>query len=214
MKFFSRVPWRMACVVILALGLMLLLGVSLIGTALLRTHSQTAFAERYAKIVPLPVARVPGGFVLYRDLLPRWQEIDAFYERVKSIPAPDGQALRTKAELRKEAYEQLIRERFVQNMAKQERFTLPETQINNGFEAVLLQAASSTNIGEAIRLFEEKTGWTTDRYKELVVRPAMLETALAARAEIAGILRTDWQKALDERLASSEVWRFLRFSPE
>ena len=208
-KTFSRLSWRIGCALALAVVLFGLFVLSLTGLSLLRTRAQSRFAEMYANVIPLPAARVPGGWVLYRDVLDRWKRVDAFRDRVASLPSPEGQTLRSREELQKEAYEQLIRERFVEVLAEEDHFILTKTYLDTTFESLLLRQTSSTDIGEAIRLFETATGVASSVYKDTVIRPALLETALKARAEIAGIMPLDWQKQLEERLHSKDVARFL-----
>ncbi len=191
----------------LALFAFLLVGISV---SILQRQSTSRLARRFVGIVPVPAASVDGTWVLYRDVLTRWEDID----RSLAIATPvAGQQPRSVAELRQEAYEQLIRETYLRRQAEKERFTLSETIVQQNLERVLLGGATSTPelLAQATQDLADHVGWTIDTFRDRIIRPATLEEALALRAEVTGMTREAWLQQVQTFLGSGSVKRYLKF---
>ncbi len=191
----------------LAAVLLVIVGISV---SILQRQSVSRFARRFVGIVPVPAASVDGHWVLYRDVLARWEDID---RSLANATPPAGQQPRPLAELRQEAYEQLIRETYLKDQAGKERFTLSEAVVQQNLERVLLAGATSTPelLEQAAQELADHVGWSLDTFRDRIIRPATLEEALVLRAEVTGMSRADWLQQVQAFLGSGSVKRYLRF---
>ncbi len=211
-------------VVIVTIGL-LIMAVAAAGAVILDRQADGLWAKRYARAFPLPAARVQGSFVLYRDVLHRWEAVDRFLD-MRPIDAPPGQEIRPRTELREEAYEQLIREVYIKSLAKQENFTVPAQVLEANIQALLDQASStlrevgiaSSTVITPPTVEDMNTyllgafGWTFDQFRDQVILPALREEGLAQIILTKnGVSSTEWQAQIDRFLQSDKVRRYLKF---
>lgn len=225
MTFLRAIPRAMLRVVVGACLFLFCMGIVGIGAVILNQQSDGVWARRYVAVIPLPAARVNGTFVLYRDVLDRWETIDRFLA-ARPIDAPNGQEIRPRAALRKEAYEQLIREAYIRSLAKQEAFTVSQRIIDTNIENLLNQAsstirslgtASSTvdgapTIDEMNEYLVTTFGWTFDQFRDRVIVPALREEGVAKiLLTKTGSTMEEWQAEVDAFLASKKVRRYLVF---
>lgn len=203
-------------------GLLVVVG---LGVLILRERRMDGWARTYARVLPLPVASIEGEWVLYRDVLPRWDKIEAFYTRQAALPLPEGQSPPTPADraaLQQEVYEQLLRERLLQIRAEQDAFRLSSDVVNAQMDALLARSEASASSTEPVVLTPEQlaqkrqefteeldrlTGWTYQEYLDWVLHPALLEEGLARRAEIAGQSLDLWKTSFEAALANPDIVR-------
>lgn len=199
--------WIAGIVAICALTALALVAFS---ANILRSQDTSAWARRFTKVIPVPAAHVRGKTLLYRDVLTRWDAVDLF---LANAPASANTAnrLATRSELHQEAYEQQIRELYMQAEAEQQHFVLPEEVVNQNMLA-LTQASSSTEPGDIDAFLQASFGWTADQFREWIIKPATLEEALARRAEVSGVDPSQWGREVATALTSMEVKRYLSFS--
>lgn len=203
----------------------LLVGVAAVGAQILQRQSDGPWTRRYVSVIPLPAARVNGEVVLYRDVLDRWATIDRFLE-TRPIEPPEGQVIRPRNELRREAYEQLIRETYMHSLAKQESFSVPQQVIDANIQNLLSQASSTLRelgissstmdtpptTGEMDAYLSATFGWTFNQFRDRVLIPALREDGLSKiMVTKTGKTVEEWQAEVDAFLISEKVRRYLRF---
>lgn len=225
MSFLKLIPRNMLLVAVTMVVVVFLVGVAAVGAHVLQQQSDGPWTKRYLAIVPLPAAHVNGKFVLYRDVLDRWETVDRFLD-MRALDTPQGQEIRPRVELRREAYEQLIRETYIESLAKQESFTVPQQVIENNIQHLLSQASSTLHeIGgtsstldtppttEEMNTYLLATfGWTFDQFRDRVLVPALREDGLSKIVTAkSGKTIEEWQASVDEFLKSDKVRRYLRF---
>lgn len=210
MLFFRTTKGRLAILIAIAALAVLAFLVIGISVSILQRQSTSALARRFVGVVPVPAASVGGSWVLYRDVLDRWDDID--HSLAVATP-PAGQQPRPLAELRQEAYERLIRETYLKREAENERFTLSEAIVQQNLERVLLAGATSTPelLERVAQDLADHAGWTIDTFRDRIIRPATLEEALALRAEVGGMTREAWLQQVQAFLGSGNVKRYLTF---
>ncbi len=194
------------CLAVLAVFAFLIVGISV---SILQRQSTSPLTRRFVNVVPVPAASVDGSWLLYRDVLARWDDID----RSLTLPIEPGMQRRPVAVLRQEAYEQLIRQTYLKRQAAAEKFVPSEEIIQQNLERVLLQGATSTPalLAEAAQALQDHAGWNLDTFRDRIIRPATLEEALALRAEVGGMSREDWLRQVQTFLGSGSVKRYLTF---
>lgn len=215
---------------LIIVGTVLLLGVLalvLLGRSILQNKRTDSLAKTYSQVFPLTIARVEGESIRYREVLPRWEAIDVFLTK-QAAQIPEGATVQSQETLREEAYEHLLRERYLEEKAARDSFVLRDEVIEQQMSALLARAdqqASSTTSTVMLTNEEflqrksefsqelEKIGWTYEQYVNWVVRPALLETALQQRAEVAGESAEVWKTQFEADLQSEEhIKRYLKFS--
>ena len=179
-----------------------------ISVSILRAQSTTPFARKFANVFPLPAAHVDGAFLMYRDVLARWDTVDTFIKNAPTSTA-DGQ-MAPRDVLRQQVYEQAIREIYIQQAAREDHFSLPETAVQNNLTQ-LIERASSTE-AEMGQYLHDTYGWTVNDFRDRIVRPATLEEALAQRAAVAGTTVEQWRQQVKDALKSAKVSRYLKFA--
>lgn len=209
MTLFRSLKQKLAALIGLAVFAVFAFLVVGISVSILQRQSTSSLTHRFVSIVPVPAASVDGDWLLYRDVLARWDDID----RSLTLPIEPGMQRRPVAELRQEAYEQLIRETYLKRQAEAEKFTLSEEIVQQNLERVLLQGATSTPalLAEAAQALQDHAGWSLDTFRDRIIRPATLEEALALRAEVGGMSREDWLRQVQTFLGSGSVKRYLKF---
>ncbi len=225
------VKQRLGLFAIAGLLLLTVLCVVIAGMNILEHRRMGGWARAYARVLPLPIASIEGEWVLYRDVLPRWDKIETFYARQALSSVQSAQSMPTvedRAALQKEVYDQLLRERLLARRAEQDAFRLADDVVSSQMDALLARSEETASSTEPVVLspdqlaqkrqeFREEldrmTGWTYDEYLAWVLRPALLEEGLARRAEIAGQSLDMWKADFEQTLADPErVKRYLDFS--
>ncbi len=200
-------------------------GVVAAGARILQVQSDGLWTKRYVAVIPLPAARVHGEVVLYRDVLDRWETVDRFLE-MRPLDTPEGQTVRPRHELRKEAYEQLIREAYIQALAKEESFTVTQQVIDTNVQNLLDQASSTLRetgsvsstrntppTTEEMNAYLMATfGWTFDQFRDRILIPALREDGLSRLYSVKnGTTVQEWQAEVEAFIASDKVRRYLKF---
>lgn len=225
MAFLNYIPRKVLILSLVIDAMLLTVGIAAFGAQILRQQTSGPWTKRYVALIPLPAARVNGTFLLYRDVLERWETVDRFLE-MRVLDAPQGQEVRPRHELRREAYEQLIRETYIQSLAKEESFTVPERVIEGNIHNLLNQASSTLReVGIATSTVntppttEEMNtyllatfGWTFEQFRDRVLIPALREDGLSQlMVTKTGTTIQEWRASVDTFLASDKVRRYLRF---
>lgn len=195
---------------VIAFLLLSTLVVVALGANILRSQDTSAWARRFTRIVPVPAAHVRGKTLLYRDVLTRWDAVDTFLAHTPTSTNATTR-LATREELHQEAYEQQIRELYMQAEAEQQHFSLPEEIVDQNMRA-LMQMSTSTKQEDIDAFLQASVGWTSSQFRDWVIKPATLEEALARRAEIGGVDSSRWKQMIATALRSGEVKRYLFFS--
>ena len=224
MSVFQAVPRSLLRVAVGMMVGMVLAAFFATGALILDRQATGPWATRYAETIPLPAARVGKRFVLYRDVMQRWETVDRFLA-IEEGRAPAGQVLRTRTELRQEAYEQLIRETHLAALAEEQAFTVPPEVIEANIQHLLAQASTTVGVVEgaaqeaSVPTVQELSdyllatfGWTFDEFRERILVPALREEGLAQRMMTTNGTALDaWRADVDTFLRSEQVKRYLQF---
>lgn len=161
---------------LLALGIVgsLLLGAIIvggIGYAGAKNGPDSAFAIASAKFFRMPVASVNGEKILYADYKEDIDTLTRFYGTVAGEqPAPSPEQLSSQVLSRQMA------NAIVDEIADDLSVTVKEEQVEEAKKAMFAQFPSEE---DARKDLLEKYGWTIEKYVEKVVRPILLEQAVA-----------------------------------
>ncbi len=156
----------------------------------------------------LPVGRVGSNFIPYADYLIQQEATRRFLASPAAAEAavPTGQALpkTLDTQAKQVILDQLIRVAAVQVLAQEGKIELTSDDVNRSFDDLISRAGTSTNPGEIDAYLQDTFGWTRMDFKEYVVRPATLETAV--RQEIYKNEEAAFQSALDEKTKQAVIY--------
>lgn len=187
------------------LGIFVLAGISM---SILRSQSTTPFARKFTAMIPVPAARVNGSFLLYREVIARWDTVDTFVKNAPTL-APD-QIIPDLETLRQQTFEQNIREVYLQAEAKNEKFSLADAALDQNVDRFIARASSTK--AEFETYLRENYELSLQQFRDRIIGPATLEQALFQRAAIGGVTEDVWRTQVKDALKSGKVVRYLRFS--
>lgn len=193
---------------VVAVLAVLILSVAAISVSILRSQSTTPFARGFIRVIPVPAARVNGGYLAYSDVVKRWDTLDSFLKNPP--PLEPGQTIPDREILRQQVYEIMIRETYLRRQAEEEKFSLSDANVDQNTQQ-LIEMSSSTKADFEENL-QKMYGLTLQEFRDTIVRPATLEEGLAKRAELNGTSVDEWRQQIKNGLKSEQVKRYLKFS--
>lgn len=199
-------PWMLIVVTVVLFGVFAGLG----GLAnVLYWHPQDRpWVRSLVSYAPVPIARVGGSFVAYKDYLVQQDAAQTFLtaEAASQAAIPDGQVLPTSLDTQAKQLilDQLIRAAAVKQLAEAADLRLTDEDVTRSFEELIARAGTSTNPGEIDAYLKTTFGWTRQEFSQRVVRPATLETAV--RQEVYKDDDAAFQAALTEKMKNAAVY--------
>ena len=157
----------------------------------------------------LPAARVGSQTVTYGEYLKHVEAQRTFLE------GPAAQAQGTTSTLgdpeRSAALERAIRIATIDEMAMKEGIKATPLDVERAYMGLVDRAGTSTTPQEIHDFLHDQFGMDEESFKQMVVRPAMLEDTLRQkRAQETGDEQA-LDKELEARLQQSDVVRYVRF---
>ncbi|MBD3281129.1 hypothetical protein GF391_00080 [Candidatus Uhrbacteria bacterium] len=198
----------LSAALLLVIVITLTVGITIYG---IYTEQNDGTASRFvAKALALPAASVEGRKVAYtRFLLTR----DAVKRFINSEAGQDvGAAMPPEDQLNQNILEQLIRQQMVAAIAAQKQVTLSDEEVDEVFNEVASQAASSTQ-SDIDTYLRDNYGWNQDNFREYVLRPALLEQKLAQQLST-GSNPVALENLLITKRQSEDVVVYLKFSDD
>lgn len=173
-------------------------------------QNQDSVSRFVAKALSLPAASVEGRKVTYERFL---NTRDAVRRFINSEAGRDvGAAMPSDDQLNQNILEQLIRQKLVAVIAEEKQISISNEELDEVFNEVAEQAASSTE-SDINTYLHDNYGWNKQNFREYVLQPALLEQKLAQALAGEGN-----PMALENMLAGKrqgeDVVVYLRFSDE
>ncbi len=158
--------------VALFLLIVLTVGAGLVIQGIYTKQTESSSARLAAKVFSLPAANVNGKSLKYERFL---QTRDAVRKFINSEAGKDvGATMPPEKELNENILEQLIRQKLVEAVAEEKDISVTDEEVNQIFDEVAAQAASSTQ-STISEYLQDNYGWNEDNFREYVLRPALLE---------------------------------------
>ncbi len=200
MSSFRLKPWML---IVSALVVALLMAIFMFFANSFYWHPQDRpWIRKTAISLHLPVARVGSHAVSYEQY---YVQQDATRTFLRS-PAAQGENLPTDVDARSNQtlLTQLIRAAAVQELADEHKLTLTNQDVDKTYSEIINRAGTSTNLGEVAMYLKDTFGWTEDQFKQNVVRPATLETAV--KQEAYNNDNALFQTALEEKIKQAKIY--------
>ncbi len=194
-----------ACILLMVVGA----SVAAVSYQMLVRQSEARWISRLAHRLPFPAARVGSRWVSYAQYL---DHVDAERRFLKSQAgqAPNVPRL-TEAQIKVNAFEQVIRSAAVEEFADQEHIVLTPLDIDRVYGTFRQQTGTSTTPAEFRDILQKQFGWSEEEFKRFNVRPILLEDELAKKMP-GDKDRPSFAIQLTDRLLRSDVVRYLRIS--
>lgn len=178
-------------------------------------RSENSVVRVFAPI--LPAAKVGSHTIPYSEFLDTRDTLRVY---LVSQPAKDsGLAQSLTAELEKNAFDRLIREQIVNDIAAERNVSISDEEVRAQFAELVLQTSST--IPNVAQYLDETFKWTEEEFRARVIRPSLMESRLAA--SLAGATGTEatpeqldqgfalLEQEVTKRETSPDVKTYLRF---
>lgn len=149
-------------------------------------QSTSAFMHRVTQILPLPVGKIEGQTVLYRDYLTHLRSSLYYLSEKESVNLQSDSGQRQLAYQKRQAMDRVLEQALVRKVARQEGISVSNQEvqefINNQIESNEI-GATRDNFQEVI---EEYYDWTFAQYEQSVKEGLLKQkvtTALADEAQ-------------------------------
>jgi len=178
-------------------------------TGVYKQQSEQPFLVRVADILQLPVARIGNHQVTYTNYL---THLDAQKVFLKGPTAQaQGLARELGTEDKVQAYERAIRIAAVDDMAEEAGVVITPLDVDRAFDELIAQSGTSTDIGEVRTFLQNEFGWDETQFKQLVVRPALVEDTLKQKQLTESQDALAFDTALAAKLSATSTKRYLTF---
>lgn len=193
-----------ASVVVLLAG-----GLLVLAYGVYQEQWDSALVRRIPLVDRLPVARVDGQTVAYRDYLLQLDAARTFL----SGPAAKAQGLGPEitTEVKSLSYERAIRIAAIDALARRESLVVTPLDVDRAYDGLVAYAGTSTTNDEIQAFLRDQFGWDIPSFKEHIVRPALIEDTLKQRRLAASSDAEAFDRELDAFLHGESVERFMRF---
>jgi hypothetical protein len=154
------------------------------------------------------VAKIGNRTVSYAQFLDARDTLKVYFASSAAIQA--GMTGPITTEIEKNAFDRIVRETEDQELAGQRHVSVTEDDVKKSFDELI--ASTSSTVPDVDKYLKETFNWNQSQFKDKVVRPAMLEQAIATSFSTS----TDEQSALYEayltqRLTQPDVKIYLKF---
>jgi PPIC-type PPIASE domain/SurA N-terminal domain len=184
--------------VLAGIGVVLAIAIIAAVVALYKFGWEGDFAEKFARVLPLPAATVNGRTISYADYLSDIKTVRQFFAAQEStgqgVPAPE------EADMRKGVIDRLIQneildaEAAARDIEVTEEETLAEYSTMAGEDAAAAEA-------QIMELY----GWSPEEFRLKVIRPYLLEQKLAAAIANDPEFTASAEKEANEVLAKAKA---------
>jgi len=171
-------------------------------------HWEGPIVETVVSVIPMPAGRLAGQPVLVKDYLRDVRSISLFLASEEA--KQQGVDRSITIEDRKQAFERLLKELALEELAYIRKIEITDEQMN---EAIALEFNPQGAQEQEFEAYLKETyGWELDDFKSHVVRPALLTRHLAASyASDHGNDLNALEAYLDERITRADVVRYIKF---
>lgn len=178
-------------IVILVLGY----GVWAVGVYV--AHWRGAKTVAVSRYIPLPTAAIGWQPVSFHSYLSQRQTIDHYLTyMVKNSPDvfSDGQ----RPDSRQVAMTKIVRDWSTEHIASQQKIVVSRTDLDQAFNAQLLQGGDRAQTTKAIR---DMYGWTPDQFKKYVLKVAVIREKLREKLSYDDTLNVSQRQQADRVFA-------------
>jgi foldase protein PrsA len=136
--------------------------------SLYKFQSTSEFTYQVTKIVPLPVARVGGKFILYENYLFELRRYIHYFESQPNVDFNTPQGKSQLDEQRKKALEKVVDQAYVKKMAKERNITVSSEEV----DAQIKILKEQSRLGNDSKVFEDVLkdyyGWSVSDFRRTI----------------------------------------------
>lgn len=145
---------------------------------LYRLQQHNTFLYRVTQVVPLPIARVQGGFVDYENYLFELRHYMHYYQNQLEQDF-SGEEKQQLVEFRKQALDDVINQAYVKKLAKQYKVSVSDREVNERITEVRNQNRLGNNDKVFSDVLREYWGWSVSDFKRSLKQQILEEKVIA-----------------------------------
>ncbi len=157
----------------------------------------------------LPAAKVGSKTVSYGEYLDHVEAAAKFMAIQGPVEGLSG--VMTDAE-RAGALDRAVRIAVVQELADEKKIIVTPLDLDRAIDQTLMQAGTSTTIGDFREYLGKVYGWNEDEFKRFILGPALLEEATKRSFVRDGMTEADFATELASRMEEPHTKRYLKFN--
>lgn len=145
---------------------------------LYRLQQHNTFLYRVTQVIPLPIARVQGGFVDYENYLFELRHYVHYYQNQLEQDF-SGEEKQQLVEFRKQALDDVINQAYVKKLAKQYKVTVSDREVSERITEVRNQNRLGSNDKVFSDVLREYWGWSVSDFKRSLKQQILEEKVIA-----------------------------------
>ncbi len=168
-----------------------------------------AWVRVTSAITHVPAARLGSRWIAYSDYLAHVDALDRFLRG--PVAREQGYPTIPNAAMKRQTLDRLLRISAVEELAASRGIVVTALDVQREYNTLIQRAGTSTSPEEIHAFLEEQFGWNETEFQRNIIRPAMLEDGLRQQKESQTKNANAFEQELTDRLAHSDVKRYLTF---
>jgi hypothetical protein len=147
--------------------------------ALYRLNQYNTFLYRITQVVPFPIARISDNFISYENYLFQLRHYVHYYQTQlgRNFEGSDKQQL---VQFRKQALDSVINDAYVKILAKQNKISVSDNEVNARISEVRNQNRLGSNNKVFANVLHDYWGWSANDFKRSLKEEILAEKVVAS----------------------------------
>ncbi len=147
---------------------------------LYRAQATSDFFYRITQILPLPVARVDGADVPYRDYLTKLRSSLYYLQTVESVNLSSDDGKRQVEYQKRSALNSVLEQAYIDKIATEKNITISDEEVNSFIKTKVSGQESIASEADYKKIIQEFYGWTAEDTHRLVKDQLLRHKVMAA----------------------------------
>lgn len=147
--------------------------------ALYRLQTNSTFLYRVTQVLPLPIARTGGNFVMYEDYLFELRHYVHYYENQQELDFNTELGKRQLAEFKRRALDKVIDDAYTEQLAKANNISVSNQEVDDQITIIRNQ----NRLGGSEKVFEDVLkdfwGWSVNDFKRSLRQQLLAQKVVA-----------------------------------
>lgn len=148
--------------------------------ALYKTKTTSTFMYKITKVIPFPIARIGSEFIAYENYLFEIKHYMHYYETQQELDFNSDAGKAQLNEFKKRALEKVINDAYINNIAKEKKISVSDTEVNDAIKIARNQYRLSGNDSELEAILKDYWGWTMSDFKRSLKSQILTQKVLSS----------------------------------
>lgn len=148
--------------------------------SLYKFKSSSDFLYQVTKVIPFPLARIGSDFVSYESYLFEIKHYTHYYGTQQSVDFGSDSGKQQLAEFKKRAYQKVINDAYVKEIAKEKGITVSDQEVDNEITIYRNQNRLGSNNEEFEAVLRDYWDWSLDDFKSTLKQQILNQKVVAA----------------------------------